>query len=755
MSHAPVTPPSPAPGPVPPFSAEALLHAASGGIVGVAPDGTIALADAEAARILGHAADDLAGRPLADLVTPLATGDAQPAFAMTLRDGAARRGGGAVVRPDAPRMVVDYAAAAVVQGGRITGAAVTLREADARGSAAGAASTDAQRLEETLNERTRRILESITDAFFALDHQWRFTWLNDEAEHLLSRTREELMGRGIWDEFPAAVGTRFQEEYERAAREQQPVQFEAYYPPPLDAWYEVRAYPSDDGLSVYFQNINERIAAQRALQESEERYRSLIEASSAIVWRTPASGEFGGPQPGWSAFTGQGPEAYGGMGWMGCVHPDDRAHTAEAWRRALETRGLYETEHRLRRADGEYRDMWVRAVPVLHADGSLREWVGVHTDVTDEKRVEAALRRSEESYRFLADTIPQLVWTTLADGYHEYYNRRWYEYTGLSYEETRGSGWNDVLHPDDKDRAWERWAHSLQTGDPYSIEYRFKRHDGEFRWFLGQALPFRDGDGQILRWFGTCTDIHDQKRAGEERERLIRDLETSNRELDQFAYVASHDLKAPLRGIANLSEWMEEDLGTRLNGEARKHMDLLRGRVHRMEGLIDGILQYSRAGRVRDAAETVDTGALLAEVVDLLAPPAGVEIRVMEGMPVVLAERLPLQQVFMNLVGNAVKYGAAEHPRITVSAEADALDGWVFAVSDNGPGIAPAYHERIFGIFQTLQPRDAVEGTGIGLSLVRKIVESRGGRVWVESAEGAGATFRFHWPRAQDGGGGA
>ncbi len=747
MSHAPDTPAAP-------FRAEALLQAASAGIVGVAPDGTIAFADAEAARILGRAADDVLGRPLHDFLLPAPGQDAQPAFGMTLRDGAARQSAGTVARGGAATPV-EYAAAAVVEGGRITGAAVTLREPAPRDRRADTAANERERLEERLNERTRRILESITDAFFALDNQWRFTWLNDEAEHLLARTREDLMGRGIWDEFPAAVGTLFQQEYERAAREQQPVQFEAYYPPPLDAWYEVRAYPSEDGLSVYFQNINERVSTQRALQESEERYRSLIEASSAIVWRTPASGEFGGEQPGWSAFTGQGPDAYAGMGWMECVHPDDRAHTAQAWKQALETRGLYETRHRLRRADGEWRDMGVRAVPVLHADGSLREWVGVHTDVTDEKRVEAALRRSEESYRFLADTIPQLVWTTLPDGYHEYYNRRWYEYTGLSYEQTRGSGWNDVLHPDDKDRAWERWRHCLATGEPYSIEYRFKGSDGRYRWFLGQALPFRDDDGQILRWFGTCTDIHDQKRAGEERERLIRDLETSNRELDQFAYVASHDLKAPLRGIANLSVWMEEDLGGRLDGEARKHMDLLRGRVHRMEGLIDGILQYSRAGRVREAAEPVDTGALLAEVVDLLAPPAGIDIRVMEGMPTVIAERLPLQQVFMNLVGNAVKYGAAEHPRITVSAAPDPADGWVFAVSDNGPGIAPAYHERIFGIFQTLQPRDTVEGTGIGLSLVRKIVESRGGRVWVESAEGAGATFRFHWPRAQGGGGGA
>ncbi|HLM69174.1 MAG TPA: PAS domain S-box protein, partial [Longimicrobium sp.] len=540
MSDAPATPaPSPAP-PADPAHAPglpaSLLQAAAVGILGVAPGGTVSHANPEATRILGHAPDTLAGRPLGDLIGPPAGDDAQPAGAsaieMTLRDGAPRQGRGMAIGANGiPSLPLEYTVSALVEEGRITGAAVTLRDG-AQGRVEGGDEHDL-RLAEALGERTRRILESITDAFFALDHDWRFTWLNDEAEHLLARSREELMGRGIWDEFPAAVGTLFQQEYERAVREQRPVGFEAYYPPPLDATYEVRAYPSDDGLSVYFRNVSERIEAQRAVRESEERYRSLIEATSAIVWTAPASGEFGGEQPGWSAFTGQTAAQYTGTGWMACVHPDDRAHTAAAWTQALEARRPYETEHRLRRTDGEYREMWVRAVPVLHADGSIREWVGVHTDITEEKRVEAALRRSEESYRFLADTIPQLIWTTLPDGYHEYYNRRWYEYTGLSFEETRGSGWNDVLHPDDKERAWARWRHSLDTGEPYSIEYRFKGRDGVYRWFLGQALPFRDEDGRILRWFGTCTDIHDQKEAAQERDRLIAALDVERSRLGE------------------------------------------------------------------------------------------------------------------------------------------------------------------------------------------------------------------------------
>ena len=222
-------------------------------------------------------------------------------------------------------------------------------------------------------------------------------------------------------------------------------------------------------------------------------------------------------------------------------------------------------------------------------------------------------------------------------------------------------------------------------------------------------------------------------------------LEQSNRELDQFAYVASHDLKAPLRGIANLAQWIEEDLGDKVTGESQDHLRLLRGRVHRMEALIDGILEYSRAGRVRDKTERVDVAALLAEIAELLGPKATSALVVEPPMPVLVSERVPLQQVFMNLVNNAIKYGPTAGLRIEVRSVGEG-DMVRFSVSDNGPGIEPQFHERIWQIFQTLAPRDQVEGTGIGLSVVRKLVETRGGRAWVDSNPGNGSTFSFTWP---------
>ena len=242
--------------------------------------------------------------------------------------------------------------------------------------------------------------------------------------------------------------------------------------------------------------------------------------------------------------------------------------------------------------------------------------------------------------------------------------------------------------------------------------------------------------------------LADTRTARDNAERAAAAAQEAYRELDQFAYVASHDLKAPLRGIASLAQWIQDDIGERLSGDSAEHMRLLQGRVHRMQALIDGVLAYSRAGRTLTTPELVDSGALVREVVELQAPPAEVMIRVAPRMPSLQAERVPLQQVFMNLIGNAIKYAHAHRPDVRVEvAWRDVEDTYEFSIRENGPGIAPEYQERIWGIFQTLAPRDKVEGTGIGLSVVKKIVESRGGRAWVESGPGQGATFHFTWPK--------
>ena len=278
---------------------------------------------------------------------------------------------------------------------------------------------------------------------------------------------------------------------------------------------------------------------------------------------------------------------------------------------------------------------------------------------------------------------------------------------------------------------------------------------GQFYNFVVQ--PLRDEGGIVYGLLMHAMDVTDmvmarrQVRArADELAHLARALELSNRELDSFAYAASHDLRAPLRGIANLAQWIEEDLADQgMRDDTREMLQLMRVRMHRMESLIEGLLEYSRAGRTRQRPEPVDPSKLIADVVDLLAPPDNAVISFPPDLPVFRTERPPLQQVLQNLISNAIKHARRDDAHVTIGMR-DAGDFYEFTVADNGPGIERRYHERIWGIFQTLEARDKVEGTGIGLALVKKLVESQGGRVWVESEPNQGATFKFFWRKAQD-----
>lgn len=240
-------------------------------------------------------------------------------------------------------------------------------------------------------------------------------------------------------------------------------------------------------------------------------------------------------------------------------------------------------------------------------------------------------------------------------------------------------------------------------------------------------------------------DITERKNLEAEQARLIHELENANEDLKNFAYVVSHDLKAPLRAIGSLANWIASDQGHKLDDEGREHLRLLLQRVRRLDGFIDGVLQYSRIGMVHETVVTVDLEQLVKEVVDLLAPPPHITVTGTEGLPTVRAERTRIQQVFQNLIANAIRFMDKPEGWIGIECRPEG-DRWLFSVADNGAGIEERHFERIFQLFQTLNPRDRVESTGVGLTIVKKIVETYGGRIWLESVRGQGTTFFFTLP---------
>jgi PAS domain S-box-containing protein len=357
---------------------------------------------------------------------------------------------------------------------------------------------------------------------------------------------------------------------------------------------------------------------------------------------------------------------------------------------------------------------------------------------------EEALRDAEkarERFRFMAESMPQKIFTATPSGDVDYFNRQWMEFTGLSFDEINNWGWTQFVHPDDLEENLRGWRQALEAGEPFHFQHRFRRADGDFRWHLSRVHPMRDAAGNISMWIGSSTDIHEQKEKEEE-------LRRANDDLQQFAYSASHDLQEPIRNVVVYSEIVAKRYHDQLDADGRQFLEFLREGGRRLATLINDLLAYTRAGVVEGNAQTVDSSAVLEQTL------ANLTEAIRESGATVTHDPLPpvdigeshLQLVFQNLLSNAIKYRTEEAPQIHVSAAQQGNDV-VFSVRDNGIGIDPQYKEKIFGVFKRLHRDQKYSGTGIGLAICQRVVERYGGRIWVESTPGRGAAFFFTLPK--------
>ena len=613
----------------------------------------------------------------------------------------------------------------------------------------------AERALERAVEQANQILESIGDAFYAVDRDWRITYVNKRAQEMFGRPRDEIMGRQLLDLFPEVAGNVVIRNFEAAMADQQPREFEAQSDI-FQRWTMFNVYPqASGGLSIYFRDMSAHRAAEAALRASEHRYRTLLEALPQMVWTCRADGRCDFLSRQWLSYTGQTLEAAQGEGWYQSIHPDDRERLARLWRQAVENRTVYDTEARIRRADGVYRWFKQRALPITDPESGEERWFGTSTDITDifEARdaMQAAKEEAEEvglRFRTLADSIPQLAWMARPDGRIFWYNRRWYDYTGVEEAGTStGPLWDGILPPDHAERVTASLRRSFGTGEPWEDTFPMAGRDGSYRWFLSRALPVRDSDGAIVLWFGTNTDVTDRLETEDALRRAKEEAERAAMSKSKFLASASHDLRQPLQSLFLFSGALHGHVQGEKGMMALRHLE---SGLDALKGLLDSLLDVSRldAGVVKPTLEDFPMALLLDHIAAGYAPAArgkGLDWR-MEGCPQnIRSDRVLLGRMIRNLVENAIRYTERGGISISCSTVGDHMR---IAVADTGIGIPGEHLPRIFEEFHQVgnPERDRSQGLGLGLAIVQRIGQLLGHPVTVRSTPGEGSVFTIEVP---------
>ena len=558
----------------------------------------------------------------------------------------------------------------------------------------------------------------------------------------------------------------------------------------LNAQRLAQALADEPLIILSIQDITADELSAAALRRSEQRFRTAVSTVSSLIWTNNAAGEMEGEQPGWGNFTGQEQEEYQGHGWAKAVHPGDAQPTIDAWEQAVAEKRMFVFEHRVRRADGEWRLCSVRAAPVLGEDGAILEWVGVHTDITDQKRDEEILRRSEERHRALITASSDVVYRMSAD---------WSEMAPLdgrglvaSSAEPSRTWLEDNIFPEDRPRVRAAIEQAIRTKELFKLEHRVRRADGSAGWTVSRAVPLCDASGGIVEWFGTASDVttrHQNEDALRKSEAQVRQLNTeleqrvadrtaeleekaaeltlTTRYKSEFLANMSHELRTPLNSLLILSRTLADNKTGNLSGQQMAWARTIQGSGTDLLKLIDEVLDLSRIEAGKAEIEVADM--TLASVLDLneraFRHVAGerqisFNITLDPGLPVsLITDAHRLHQILKNLLANAFKFTSEGGVALLI---APALHGWgpdherlnrarrviAFAVRDTGIGIAPDKQRLIFEAFRQAESGTARKygGTGLGLAISRDIARLLGGTISVESTPGIGSTFTLYLP---------
>jgi PAS domain S-box-containing protein len=510
-------------------------------------------------------------------------------------------------------------------------------------------------------------------------------------------------------------------------------------------------------FSVWVCAAPRRTAESLRRARDERELRDLIETMPAVAVAALPDGSPTFVNRRWTEYTGLSAEDTVGSGWKTAIHPEDFERWLKLWRACLATGQPFEDEVRFRRvADGEYRWFWTRGVPLRDKQGNIAGWYGLGMDIQDRKYAEQERerllqleRQAERELRVTIDTIPALVARYRPDGSPDFVNQTWQTYIGLSQDSLRGQRWAVAIHPDDLPRIDAAWRAHLATGQPFEMEQRLCRADGEYRWFLVRRVPLRNENGEVISWYGVGHDIEDQKRAEHALQTAHAELTHVTRvtTLGEMSTSIAHEVNQPLTAIATNAEaslrWLSRDVPD--IEEARASIGQVVKDAHRAGEVIRRIRDFSK--KADPQMTQLDINGVVEEAVTLVQHEAlrhGVAIRLelASGLPPVRGDRIQLQQVIVNLAINGMEAMTSIQDRervLIIRTQRHKSSRVLVAVEDAGVGIEPENVNRVFSAFHTTKP----DGLGMGLSICRSIIEAHGGQLWTSPNAGPGMTFQF------------
>ncbi len=636
-----------------------------------------------------------------------------------------------------------------------------------------------RRAEEALRASERRfrtLVDHATDAFFLQEYGGGILDVNRQACESLGYTRDELIGMTPLD-FDVDLTPAMMEEMRRRGDAGEEIALESRQRRKDGTVFpvEVRGRWFWEGGRRYVvslaRDITERKRLEAALRQAKDRLDLAIRASNVGIWEVdmPDGVYVNGTGTWlnvWEQLGIEPPEENSQfVTWLDYLHSEDKDRLLRALYAYLdgETKE-YKIEYRIRHRDGTYRWMLARGTAIRDQAGKPIRLVGSRVDITELKRVEEVLRESEAWFRFMANAMPQIVWTARPDGSPEYLNDRFAEYTGLPAAEVTGERWLSVLHPDDRERTMTRWMADVASGSDHDIEWRLRAADGRYRWFKSRGLPVRDESGQIVKWVGTITDIDDQKRAEEAERRAKEAAEAASRAKSEFLANVSHEIRTPMNAILGMTELAIETPGS---DEQRQYLTIVKSSADALLSVINDLLDFSKieAGKLELDYALFSLRGVLGETLRALALRAhkkGLELvcQIQPDVPdALIGDAGRLRQILLNLVGNAIKF--TEEGEVVVRIEAGPTGAGTepdspedrsgpsqmlrFSVSDTGIGIPADKQQKIFQAFEQEDNSTTRRygGTGLGLSIATRLVALMRGAIGVESEPGRGSTFYF------------